>query len=318
MKFQKLLAFFLGTILTSTSAQSQNFPNRPVRIIIPYAAGGGATILTRGLQQGLSEALKVPVVMENKAGGATLVGTSEVARAAPDGYTLLMIPPLAWVGYYYSKTYETKVWEEMTPIAQFAETPYNMIITRSGSGLDTWAKVVERAKAKPGTISGGGPAAGGLVGYTFNQLMEKSSVSGVYVPFQGSSPAFAALLGGHVDFQITTLGDGMTSTRAGQTHALAVSSDGRAASARDVPTFAELGIGDTLMNTFSFWGPKGIDPKVVETLARAVQEAIKDPKYAEMAEKRDYKVGFKPGAQVHREVKLFDEKWGPKLAADAK
>ena len=318
MKFPRVAALLFGVFMTLASAQAQTFPNRPVRIIIPYATGGGATIVTRGLQQGLSEALKVPVLMENKAGGATLVGTSEVARAAPDGYTLLMIPPLAWVGYYYSKTYETKVWEEMSAIAQFAETPYNMIITRAGSGLDTWAKVVEKAKAKPGTISGGGPAAGGLVGYTFNQLMEKSGISGVYVPFQGSSPAFAALLGGHLDFQITTLGDGMTSTRAGQTHALAVSSDGRAATARDVPTFAEVGIGDTLMNTFSFWGPKGIDPKVVETLARAVQEALKDPKYVEMAEKRDYKVGFKPGTQVQREVKLFDERWGSKLAADAK
>ena len=121
MKFPKFAALLLGMIMTVTSAHAQTFPNRQVRIIIPYATGGGATIVTRGLQQGLSEALKVSVLMENKAGGATLVGTSEVARSAPDGYTLLMIPPLAWVGYYYSKTYETKIWEEMTPIAQFAE-----------------------------------------------------------------------------------------------------------------------------------------------------------------------------------------------------
>ena len=312
------VAVGIGAIATQASAQTTGYPARPIKVVVPYAPGGGATIITRALQQSLGDVLGVAVVVDNRPGGATKVGTTEVANATPDGYTLLMIPPIAWVGYYYSKTYDTKPWEEMTPIAQFAETPYNFIATRVGSGLDTWAKVVAKAKANPGTIKGAGPAAGGLVEFTFNQLMEKSGITGIYVPFQGAQPALTALLGGHVDFQITTLGDGMVTTRQGQTHALAVSSENRVSTARDVPTFAELGIADTLTNTFCFWGPKGMDPKVVEIFAKAVKKAIEDPKYVELVEKRDYTVGFKSGAEILDSLKAFDNKWGPRLAASFK
>ena len=229
-----------------------------------------------------------------------------------------MTPPIAWVGYYYSKTSETKPWEELTPIAQFAETPYNFVATSVASGLDTWAKVVAKAKANPGTIKVGGPASGGLVEFTFNQIMERAGITGVYVPFQGAQPALTALLGGHIDFQITTLGDGMATTRQGQTYALAVSSDGRSPTAPDVPTFAELGIADTLTNTFSLWGPKGMDPKVVEVLASAVRKAIQDPKYVDLLAKRDYTVVFKSSAEVRDAVNAFDVKWGQRLAASFK
>lgn len=299
--------------------RAQAFPTKPIKVIVPYAPGGGATIITRALAKPLGEALGTTVVVENKGGGSTKQGTMEVMNAAPDGYTLVMNPPLAWVGYYYSKTYDEKPWESLTPIAQFAETPYNFVHTRVGSGLDTWAKVVAKAKANPGTVTGAGPAAGGLVEFAFNQMMERAGVTGKYVPFKGAQPATTALLGGHVDFQITTLGDGITAVRNGQTHGLGVSSEGRYPAAPDIPTFAELNMADTLMNTFSFWGPKGMDPKIVDTIATAVEKAAKDKEFIEVAEnKMAYRVGFKPGPEIAQEIKAFDARWGKELAASFK
>lgn len=300
-------------------ANAQAFPTKPIKVIVPYAPGGGATVITRALAKPLGEALGTTVVVENKGGGSTKQGTMEVINAAPDGYTLVMCPPLGWIGYFYSKTYDEKPWEILTPIAQFAETPYNFVHTKVGSGLDSWAKVVVKAKANPGTVTGAGPAAGGLVEFAFNQMMERAGITGKYVPFKGAQPATTALLGGHVDFQITTLGDGITAVRNGQTHGLGVSSERRDPAAPDIPTFAELNMADTLMNTFSFWGPKGMDPKVVETIAKAVETAIKDKEFIETAEKKmAYQVGFKPGPEIDREVRAFDAKWGKELAASFK
>lgn len=312
------LVLAAATVVPAT-VSAQTFPTKPIKVIVPYAPGGGATIITRALAKPLGEALKTTVVVENKGGGSTKQGTMEVMNSPPDGYTLVMCPPLGWIGYYYSKTYDEKPWENLVPIAQFAETPYNFVHTRVGSGLDSWSKVVAKAKANPGTVTGAGPAAGGLVEFAFNQMMERAGITGKYVPFKGAQPATTALLGGHVDFQITTLGDGIEAVRNGQTHGLAVSSEGRYPAAPEIPTFAELNMADTLMNTFSFWGPKGMDPKVMDTIAKAVETAIKDKDFIDIAEnKMAYRVGFKAGPEIDKEVKAFDAKWGKELAASFK
>ncbi|KAI9881879.1 MAG: hypothetical protein M1823_006408 [Watsoniomyces obsoletus] len=245
--------------------------------------------------------------------------SEELRRSAPDGQTLMLMPALAWVGFFYSRTFDSKVWEELTPVAGTAETPYNFLASRAGSGQDSWAKVVAAARARPEGLRIGGPSAGGIIELTAQDIFRGAGVPGIYAPFQGSAPAHAALLGGTVDVQILPFGDGIGQVRSGATHGLAVSAPARHPRAPEIPTFQELGIGATLMNTFSVWAPPGLPQDGATRLAEAFQAALRDAEFRTFMEDRQgFTVGFRPGAAVREELLAFDRDWGPRLAASAR
>ena len=314
-----LLAAAATALARPAMAQGDGgYPSRPIRVVIPFPPGGGLDGHSRFLARPVASRLGpgASVVIENRPGGASKVGTDEVRRAPPDGHTIVAMPPIGWVGYFYSGTYDTKIWEEMTPIAQYATTPYNFIQTKVGSGLDTWAKVVAKARGPAGSVSIGGPASGGLVEYTANEIFRRSGIRGLYVPYRGSAPAMTALLAGDIDMTLLPLGDGVPNLRANITHGVAVSADARFPVVPDVPTFAELDIAETLMNTFSYWGPPGVPPAIVERFATAVRESIATPEFQDFMEVRQaFKIGFKSGPAVRADVVTFDREWGDKLRA---
>ena len=283
---------------------------------MPYPAGGGVDGQARALAPPLAAALGgATIVVENRAGGSTRIGTDEVRRAAPDGTTILLMPAIAWVGFHYSRTFPTKVWEEMTPVAGIAETPYNLLVASRASGTDSWARAVEAARRRPEGLRIGGPSAGGLIELSVEEILRGAGVPGIYAPFQGAAPAHAALLAGTVDLQIMTFGDGLGQMRAGATHGLAMSGAARDPRAPEVPTFAELRIGSTLMNSFSLWGPAAMP---AERLAAAVASAVRDPGFLDFMENRQgFAVRLRDGAAVRRELLDFDRDWGPRLAAMA-
>ena len=301
-------------------ALAQGFPTRPIRLVVPYPPGGGVDGQARALARPLGHAFGgATIVVENRAGGSTRIGTDEVRRAVPDGHTIMLMPAIAWVGFFHSRTFDTKVWEEMTPVAGTAETPYNFLASRAGSGNDTWARTVENARRRPEGLRIGGPSAGGIIELCVNEVLAGAGVPGIYAPFQGSAPAHAALLAGTVDVQILPFGDGLGQMRAGATHGLAMSGPRRDARAPEIPTFAELRIGSTLMNTFSVWGPAAIPAPVLERLASAVAEAVRDVEFtAFMQDRQGFDVRFRDGAAVRQELLDFDRDWGPRLAASAR
>ncbi len=307
-----------GLPVRNSLAQSGTFPERPIRIVLPYAGGGGLDALTRALARAMTPALgaSAVVVVEPRPGGATRVGTMEVFNARPDGYTLLLYPPVAWIGYFHSQTFDRRVWREMTPIAEFAHTPYNTMITRAGSGLDSWARVVEKARRTPGGITGAGPAAGGFLEFSFNESIRRAGIPGIYVPYRGGGETLTALIAGQVDLYILPLGDALSRVRSGEAHLIAVSSAERHPLAPDVPTYAELDIGDTLRNTFSLWGPPGLPAPIVARLADVVRRAMQDPAFVELAANRmAYTLAFRPGAVLPPELDTLDAEWGPRFTA---
>jgi len=317
MNRRSLLAAALAGL--SVPAAAQTFPSRPVRLIVPYPPGGGVDGQARALQRPLGAALGgATVIVENRPGGSTRIGTDELRRAAPDGHTIMLMPALAWVGFYYSRTFDTKVWEELTPIAGTAETPYNFLASRAGSGQDSWAKVVAAARTRPEGLRIGGPSAGGIIALTVEDILRAAGVPGIYAPFQGSAPAHAALLAGTVDVQILPFGDGIAQVRSGATHGLAVSAEARHPMAPDIPTFKELGIGETLMNRFSIWGPPALPDALAARLHEAIAAAIRDPEFRTIMEDRQgFTVALRSGAAVRQELLEFDRAWGPRLAASA-
>jgi tripartite-type tricarboxylate transporter receptor subunit TctC len=318
MKRRALLAAPL--VLAAPPVLAQPFPSRPLRLVVPYAPGGGVDGQARALARPLGLALGgATIVVENRAGGSTRIGTDDVRRSAPDGHALLLMPAIAWVGFFYSRTFDTKIWEEMTPVVGTAETPYNFLASRAGSGAESWARAVEGARRRPEGMRIGGPSAGGIIELSVNEVLGGAGVPGIYVPFQGSAPAHAALLAGTVDIQILPFGDGLGQMRAGATHGLAMSGPARDPRAPEIPTFAELRIGSTLMNSFSVWGPAGLPAPVVARLADALREAVADAEFrAFMEDRQGFTVRFRDGATVRQELLDFDRDWGPRLAASAR
>ncbi len=296
----------------------QDYPTKAIRLIVPYAAGGGTDVLARTLQNPLGKELGTNIVVENISAGATKVGTLELLKARPDGYTLLLVGPEVYVGYYYSGTYEFKPWERLTFIGNTGEEPYGFVEIRTDGPYQTWAELVKYAKQNPGKVTGGGPGAGGMVNLIFNEITKDAGIDARYIPFDGSGPAKNALLGGHLDFRCCMPSEAIIMIRAGKTKGIAVSSPERFMDLKDVPTFKELGIGKSLENpmiTKAIFGPPNLPQNRVDKIAKALEKVVNGPDFAQYGQKFLYQPKFKDGKQTKEETIKFDTIFGPKFEA---
>jgi len=315
-KIPVVIVVFSLLLVFSTWGWGQEFPKRPIRMIIPYSAGGGTDILGRAFQGPLEKELKVKILMENIPAGSSKVGTLEVMKAKPDGYTLVLMPSQAWVPYYYNKSLEMKVWEKLTPIADLTSEPYGFIEVLADSPYKTWADLVKAAQANPGKLTCGGAAAGGIMEILLMEVSKPAGIQCRYVPFAGAGQSKVALLGGHIDFRICQPTESIAMIRAGKTRGLAVSTEKRFGPLPDVPTFKELGIGEAMIMTRGIWGPPNMRSQEVQILSRAIENATKDRDFVKLVEDElVYKVDFKPGPAMQREIIDFDRTLGPKFEA---
>jgi tripartite-type tricarboxylate transporter receptor subunit TctC len=295
------------------------FPDRPIRVIVPYAAGGGNDVLARAFQIPFEGTLGTKLVVENIPAGTTKMATLEVLKAKPDGYTIVIMSDPGWVGYYYSGTYDDKVWEKLTPVANLTSEPYGFVEVRAESTYKTWADLVRAAKEKPGQLTCGGPGAGGMMELIMNTITQSSGVETRYVPFAGAGPSRIALLGGHTDFRVCQPTEAIAMIRAGKTRGLAVSTDQRMEALPDVPTFKELKIGPTITLTRSIWGPPKLPQKIVNTLTQAAEKAAKDRKFIKIIqEDLLYTVEYRPPKKLYDALVGFDKTWGEQMRASFK
>lgn len=308
--------FILGL---ASSGIADSFPTRPIRFIIPFPPGGGNDIVGRAIQRPLEKELGTKVIMENIPGGATKVATLELAKAKPDGYTIMILPDQAWLGLYYSKTYDTKMWEKITPISGLTSEPWGFIETRVESAYKTWSDFVKAATDKPGKLSCGTPYSGGVLELIFNQLTKAAGIDVTYVPFAGAGPAQIAMLGGHIDVRICMAPEAITMIKAGKSRGLVTAGEKRLKALPDVPTFKELNLGESLYLTRSIWGPPNLPQNILNVLSRGIEKAIQDPDFVKLIENDlMYTVDFAPGPKVLEELRKFDSKYGPRLAASYK
>ena len=264
MKF--LLAALASTAL-SAAAHAQDYPAKPVRIVVPYSAGGNADILGRTLAQKLGDALKQPFVVENRAGANGGIGTDFVAKAAPDGYTLLVTAsgPITVNPILYTQVPYDPV-KDFAPISECAVYQY-VLVTLAGSSFKSIADIVAAARARPGALSYGSTGAGGgnhLAGELF-ALATGTQLT--HVPYKGSAPALADLLGGQLTFMFDTVITSVPQIRGGKLRAFAVSSGKRASSLPEVPTMQEAGIkGFDISQWQGFLAPAGTPKGIVDRL----------------------------------------------------
>ena len=289
-------------------AFGQNYPVKPVKLIVPFAAGGANDLVGRALQKSLGKELKGTIVVENIPGANTKLGTLELLRSEPDGYTLMLAGHAALMGYYYSGTYDSKVWEKMTIIGQSGEVPAGLVEVKADSPFLSWAQLVNYAKKNPGKLSCGGPGAGGLMNLIVQETAKAAGIEVKYVPFAGAGPSGTALLGGHVDYRICVVTEAISNIRAGKTKGLALSYHKRLPELPDVPTFKELGLMDiSYLLTFDLLGPTRMPANLVSILAGALEKAVKDPDYIQFCQRIAYQPIFKDTRGVKEDMKLFEE-----------
>lgn len=279
---KRLVGVIMAALITTLSlagpgpAAAQTYPERPVRIVVPFAPGGASDVLTRRIGEQLAERLKQPVVVENKAGGNTLIASEAVAKSAADGYTLYSTnTTLLQIPLLYPARYDAL--RDFAPVAQFALAPLALAVPTSSPAQDV-AGLVEWLKARPGTTSYGTAGAGGTQHILSESFKLAAGVDSVHLPYKGESPLLTDFLGGRIDWYIATPITILPQVRAGKVRLLAVTGEQRFALAPEVPTFKELGYADQAMvGWYALFAPAGTPAPIIERLGREVAAIVRSP-----------------------------------------
>jgi tripartite-type tricarboxylate transporter receptor subunit TctC len=306
--FKLIPALALG-LCAAQAAFAQAWPNKPVKVVVAFTAGGTTDILARNVGQQLSEKLKQQFIIENKPGAGGNTGTEMVVRAAPDGYTLIVnsVGPIAVNPTLYPKLAYNPL-ADLVPIVQIADVP-NVLVVHPSVPAKTMEEFVAYAKANPGKLNCGSTGIGTSSHLSCFILAKRAGFEAVHVPYKGAD-ALRDLMAGRVQFMFATIPSVKQHIDSGALRAVAVSSAKRSRSLPGVPTVAERGYpGFEAGSWFGFFAPKGTPAEVVATLNKAVNEIIDVPAFeAALIKEGADPVGGTPqqfGAFVQREF----EKW---------
>ena len=275
------IRWFAAAVLSVAAvgaAQAQSYPNKPVRLIVPYPAGGTTDIIARVAAQQLSERLKQPFVVENKAGANGAIGSVEVARAPADGYTLLM--GTASTHGINSAVYKSLPYDavkDFAPVTIVASTP-NIIAVHPSVSAKNLQELLALAKAQPGKLNYGSTSLGGSPHMSAELLKMMAGVDMVHVPYKGAAPMLTDLMGGQVQIGFDNLPSTINFVRSGKVRAIAVTTPQRWPGAPEIPTVAESGLpGYEVSGWFGLLAPAGTPPAVLATIQQALSEAVKQP-----------------------------------------
>jgi len=262
---------------TALGANADTWPTKQIRLVVPFAPGGTTDILARQVGQQLTEVLGQPVVIDNRAGAGGNIGAAEVAKAAPDGYTLLMGTPgtQAINQFIYTKMpYDTE--KDFAPVSFVARVP-NVLVVYPGTGIKSVAELISYAKANPNKLSAASPGAG-TTGHLSLELFKKATGTEIqHVPYKGSGPALNDLLGGQVQLTFDNLPSAMPHIQSGKLTALAVTTEQRVPSLPNVPTVASVVAGYEASSWFVIMAPAKTPDAVVRKLASEIDKILKKP-----------------------------------------
>jgi tripartite-type tricarboxylate transporter receptor subunit TctC len=273
-----VIAFALALAGALAPAHAQAWPAKPIHFVVPYPAGGPLDAVARLTGQKVSEALKQPVIVENKPGAGGNIGAQAVAHAAPDGYTILMgavatqaINPALYASIPYDAA------KDFIAVTQLASTP-NVLVVHPAVPAATVKEFIAYAKANPGKLSfgsGSTGSAGHLAGELFKSL---AAIDMVHVPYKGAAPAMQDLVGGRIQLMFDNLASSLTQVQAGTIRALAVTTSHRTSLAPELPTIAESGLaGFDISTWFGIFVPAGTPADVVEILHVEFRRALAAP-----------------------------------------
>ncbi len=260
---------------------AHTYPERPIKIVVPFPPGGGADFLARLLGQKMSETLHQPMIIDNRPGAGTTIGTDVVAKAQPDGYTILQILRDLTLNPSIYATLPFNTAKDFAWIGMAGAGPF-VLVANPAVPVTSIAELAALAKAQPGKISYGSLGTGGIAHICMESLKQHLGIDLLHVPYKGAGPALNAAVSGEVSMTIAALTGAIPFIRAGQLRPLAVGAEKRAIQLPDVPTIAEAGGADTILpQYYGFVAPAGTPAPIIETLNAALKRALELPDVAE-------------------------------------
>jgi tripartite-type tricarboxylate transporter receptor subunit TctC len=307
--FGKLLLAWGLVAAASLAVAQDSYPSKPIKLIVPYAAGGPADLLARTVAERLGPRLGQPVLIENKTGAGGHLGGELVAKGAVDGYTLMLgtIAHNGAVKLYSNLRYDPL--KDLQPVALIAESP-SVLIVNQKSPIKSVAELLVTLRSQPGKMSYGSAGNGSAMHMAAELFRYMAKVDYVHVPYRGGAPAMADLLGGQVDMLFESLGTAHPHLKSGKVRALAVTGTARNASLPDVPTLDEAGVpGYSSVPWYTISAARGVPPAIVSKLNTEINAVLKTP---ELVQRWDA-LGIQPlggsVADALRRNQMETEKW---------
>jgi tripartite-type tricarboxylate transporter receptor subunit TctC len=318
MKFRFAIVALLLIQAPAAFAQAddaKNYPERPVRFIVPWPAGGGTDIFARAISDKLHQALGQPFVVENRPGASGNLGASMVARSTPDGYTIMIgtITLATNPALYQSLDFDAT--KDLTTVTLVAGVPH-MLVVHPSVPANNVKELIALAKAKPGKMSYASAGVGSPFQIAAELFKESAGVDILHVPYKGGAPAVADVLGHHVDMTFANLVAVLPQAKGGQVRALAVTGANRSSAAPDVPTMAEAGLpGYEFASWFGVLAPAGTPPAIIKKLNTEIVKALRSPEIsARLSEEGADLIAGSPEA-FDAFLKSETAKWGKVIKA---
>lgn len=269
-----LLGALLGLAATAALAQTADFPTKPITLVVTFPAGGSSDALARPLAQRLQQALGQPVVIENRGGAGGTIGAAHVAKAAPDGYTLMITSSHHFIAEHVYKKLPYAYTQAFSPISVIASVP-SVLVVNTKSSAGSLKDVLTQAKAQPGKLNYGSAGVGSTQHATAELFKFRSATQVEHVPYKGGGPMMVDLIAGQVDMAFETIPSAMTQIRGGKVKALAVTTAKRSFALPDTPTMAEAGMpGFDAPVWYGVVGPAGMPRPLVNKLNTTINTLL--------------------------------------------
>ena len=310
------LAALIGVVLGYIPpVLAQAYPSRAVKLVVPFAPGGGGDILARPLAERLGKRLGQPVVIENKSGAGGTIGTGEVTRAKPDGYTLMLnTDAIALYPYLYGNL-RYDVLKELTAVGFIADSPM-VLAVNTALPVNSVRDLVDLAKREPGKLNFANPGQGSPHHLAFELFVRSAGISIGQAIYRGGGPALTDVIAGHAQIGIFTYGIARQFIDAGKLKPLALFTESRSDLAPNLPTMAEAGMpGVHVALRFVVMAPTGTPTEIVAQIQSAMAEVSRDPEFRQVLRQQGYDPFVASPAQSAALLRTEHDRWGPILKA---
>ncbi len=307
---QRSLAALAITVVGLAAAHAQGWPNKPVKVINPFPAGGGVDAFARPIAAKLSTALGQSFYVENMGGAGGTLGASQAAKAAPDGYTIFVGAIHHAIAESMYKKLPYNIERDFEPVTILSYVPNVIVMHPKHAGIKTYQDFLAYAKANPGKLNFGSAGNGTshhLVGELFKM---RTGVDLVHVPYKGAGPMMSDLLGGQVDMAFDGMGTSAQQIKGGKLKPLAVTTATRSPAIPEVPTLVEMGLADfNVTSWYAVWVPKGTPKPVIDKLYAEITKALQSPDIKAGWDQQGAVPGGQPPAEMAKFVRAEVERW---------
>jgi tripartite-type tricarboxylate transporter receptor subunit TctC len=308
-KIKPVLFALAACVMFAGGVARAAYPDRIIKIVVPFAPGGGTDVVARTLAQEMSKDLGVTVVVENKPGAGTIIGTQAVATAAPDGYTLLMgtFANAVNPGLYARLPYDQH--RDLTAVALVARS-FSIVVVNPKSQIKSIADLIAAAKADPDKLSYGTYGTGTSAHLAGELFKHMANVNLTTVPYKGSAPAITDLIGGQIQVMFTTVASAAGLVEAGQLRALAVTSAERSPAFPNLPTVAEAGVpGYDAEAWYGLFAPAKTPPEIIDRLNKAAANAVKAETFRKLSVNEGLILVASPPSELDRYFREEEDRW---------